>query len=464
MKHLFTWRIMLLCSAVSLFAACDDDDDDDVSSSAAVESEEAESSTSAVTSPFFSATSGESNYVSTVDDLSSGTSTIVGNGLETLTGTEWFTVNGKYLYRLQYNQGNSGGTTAYHLTADGEMEARANSYDIQRFSTFGIYGDYVITSASVSMSETDASGNAKKGISVTYLDTENQTTTNRDVIEAENFLGTGEYVLFSGIEEANGKLYTAIIPQGLSAYGTAYNDGANVIVDEDLMTVDGDAKTVDYTQYPDSCWIAIYDDETMSSPTIVGTDKLSYACGRMRSQYYQTIWAADNGDLYVFSNGYSRGLSVDAAFQTSHTAGVMRILAGETEFDSSYGTDGVVDLEADGHQPFYRCWHMTDDYFLLQLYTTGINYSGSGATKMAVYCGSTQTLTDVTGLPESDIVSSFCKRPFNYDGLTYVTVKVTDGSNPAVYVIDPTTATATKGLEVECSEISCVGILEATEE
>ena len=26
----------------------------------------------------------------------------------------------------------------------------------------------------------------------------------------------------------------------------------------------------------------------------------------MRSQYYQTIWAADNGDVYVFSPGHGR--------------------------------------------------------------------------------------------------------------------------------------------------------------
>ena len=39
---------------------------------------------------------------------------------------------------------------------------------------------------------------------------------------------------------------------------------------------------------------------------IAKTDKIGYACGRMRSQYYQTIWAADNGDVYVFSPGYGR--------------------------------------------------------------------------------------------------------------------------------------------------------------
>ena len=55
----------------------------------------------------------------------------------------------------------------------------------------------------------------------------------------------------------------------------------------------------------------------------------------MKSQYYQTIWAADNGDIYVFSPSYAKTMD-DARQQTTLDAGVVRIKAGTEEFDPSY--------------------------------------------------------------------------------------------------------------------------------
>lgn len=47
----------------------------------------------------------------------------------------------------------------------------------------------------------------------------------------------------------------------------------------------------------------------------------------------------------------------------------MRIKAGETTFDSSY----YYNLEELGSKkPMFRCWHITEDYFLLQMYTDGV--------------------------------------------------------------------------------------------
>ncbi|WP_368320838.1 DUF4374 domain-containing protein, partial [Parabacteroides distasonis] len=50
------------------------------------------------------------------------------------------------------------------------------------------------------------------------------------------------------------------------------------------------------------------------------------------------------------------------------------------------------------------------------------------------------------------------------DGIAYMAVTTTDGSQPAVYRIDPKTATATKGLTVEAEQISGVGKLTAAQE
>jgi len=50
------------------------------------------------------------------------------------------------------------------------------------------------------------------------------------------------------------------------------------------------------------------------------------------------------------------------------------------------------------------------------------------------------------------------------DVIVNMGVPTTDGSHPAVYRIDPKTATATKGLTVEVEQISGVGKLTAAQE
>ncbi|WP_420511677.1 DUF4374 domain-containing protein, partial [Klebsiella pneumoniae] len=88
---------------------------------------------------------------------------------------------------------------------------------------------------------------------------------------------------------------------------------------------------------------------------IIETDKISYACGRFKSQYYQTIWAADNGDIYVFSPSYAKTMA-DKRQQTTLDAGVVRIKAGTEEFDPDY----YYSIEAQtGGKSFIRCWHIT---------------------------------------------------------------------------------------------------------
>ena len=402
---------------------------------------------------------GTSNYISTVASLDQGESSIVGNGLETFTGTEWFTYKDKYLFRLQYNQGNNGGTSSYFLNGKGQIEQSDYTFDIQRFTTYGIYGDYVITAAAAASTTVDGAGNAAYGISVTYLDAENGTTRNREMIMSENFLGTGEYVTFSGIVEANGMLYSAVIPLGLSAYGSAADGGKWVKAgNEDLLaTADNGARTLSTTQYPDSCYVVIYDNERMEHPTIVRSDKMSYACGRMRSQFYQCIWPAANGDVYVFSPNWTRQ-QADARLRSDSKSKVMRIKAGEKSFDETYG---AIDIETmAGGMPLFRCWSMSEDYFLCQFYGSGMNTMGTGANVMGVYQGSTKKLTLIQGLPATSDISAFSKRPYtDANGLTYIAVQTNDGQKPAVYSIDPATAIAKRGVEIECGQINYAGKL-----
>ena len=126
------------------------------------------------------------------------------------------------MYRLVYNQGNAGVTSSYVLNTEGKVKERDNTYEIKRFTSYGIYGDYIITSSTGDLGEeyADENGYLPKGFLLSYLDVAKETfTTNTNTILSENYLGNGEFVTLAGILQANGRIYSAAIPMGLSKYG-----------------------------------------------------------------------------------------------------------------------------------------------------------------------------------------------------------------------------------------------------
>ena len=416
--------ILSSCAAVCLFAAsCSKDDDNNP-----------------VVDPKGSfiivASSTETSYLLQADDLSSGELTIEGNGLETDGGTEWQFINGKYLYRLVYNQGNPGVAASYELDANGQIKARSKTFESPRFTTVGNFDKYVLTAASVDTDTQDGAGNKAKGITFSYIDAETQTLQPKTII-AENFLGNGEYVTVSGLVEANGKFYTAVCPLGVSAYGAAARGGS--------------ASTI--TAYPDSVWVAIYDGVSFTNPRIIRDSRLSYATTRFRSQYWSNIAVDDRENVYVFSSAYDS--------RTNNKSGVLRINAGTDAFDSNYFVD--IQALAGGHKVCMP-YHITGDYFLLRMYSApnSVAFTGSSPTayKLAIFNAAAKTFNWVTkGLPAEENIGSISKRPVASDGLIYVPIVLSDGSQPAIYAIDPVTATATKGLVVTCNSITAVGKL-----
>ena len=227
------------------------------------------------------------------------------------------------------------------------------------------------------------------------------------------------------------------------------------IYDKYIMTLSYEKDELLWTQYPNSCWVAIFDDETFTNKKIIKTDKISYACGRFKSQYYQMIWAADNGDIYVFSPSYAKTM-IDPRQQTNLPAGVVRIPNGSEDFDDYY-----CNLEAQSNgNSFLRSWHITEDYFLLLMYDRPFSETGYTANQLAVFKAGAEKLTYVSGLPSTDIISGFGNTIHVENGKAYIAVTTTDG-NPAIYKIDPVNASATKGVTVEATQITGIGKLAA---
>lgn len=459
-KKILTKGLLIAMMSASIFTSCSDDD---------TKNTEGGQTGEAITKFVLAATADSSSdgaYLITSESITEGSATIKGNGLEVASGTQWIFYQNKYLYRLTYNQGNAGATTSYQLNSQGKVEDRDDAYAVKRFTSYGIYKDKIITTSTGELGEqyADKNGYQQKGILVNYLNVNDKNlSTNQNTLIAENYLGNGEYVTLAGILEANGKIYSAPIPMGLSQFGVMA-EGGKYVRDgyQDLIKTEAGGSgssaykenELQWTQYPNEAWVAIYDNDSFENPKLIKTDKISYASGRYKSQYYQTIWAADNGDVYVFSPSYAK-IMTDSRQKTTLPAGVARIKAGADDFDASY----LANIEElSGGKSFLRCWHITEDYFVLLMYNDVLTTTEQAASEIAIFKAEDKKLTYVTGLPNKDLIESVANTPYYENGALYMAMQITD-SQPHIYKIDVKTAVATKGLEVQAYSIGAVGKL-----
>lgn len=410
----------------------------------------------------------------TAPSLDEGEVTTQGNGLVNEGATYWVFYGNRYLYALNYHQGEAGTTQSFQMDAAGALEKRSQEYYVNRFTTYGLYDRYIMTtSTGDGPSELkDENGYVPQSFLVSYLDVENQTYTSNSVTVStpflsENFLGNGEYVTLAGLEQVGSKLYAAAVPMGLSQYGCMQKneDGSYKWVRsgyEDLIKTESggsgsgsyDKDELQWAQYPDECWMAIFTDQTLTEYKLIKTDKISYACGRNKSQYYQMDWLADDGYVYVFSPSYAKTMK-DVRQQTTLPAGVVRINTTTETFDDAYYYN--LEEKADGAS-FLRSWYIGGDYFLLLMYDKAITASDKVANRLAVFNVTNGNLSYVSGLP--DDVSGFGNTPYMENGSAYIAVTTASGY-PAIYRIEPSTATATKGLVVKATSLNGVGRLEA---
>ena len=397
---------------------------------------------------------------------------IQARGLVNDGATYWVFHSNKYLYALNYHQGESGTTFSYvRNQTTGELEQRAKEYFVTRFTTYGLYDNLIMTTSSGDGNPDWAdpvTGYLPQTFMVSYLDVEKETFTSNTTTSGgneaavdnkayvcENFLGNGEYVTLAGLEQVGRKIYTAAVPMGLSQYGCQqFTDDARTQYKyvrpgyEDLIKTESggqgsgsyDKDELQWTQWPDECWVAIFTDNTLTEKKLLKTDKISYACGRMKSQYYQMVWATDDGRyVYVISPSYAKTMA-DTRQQTVLPAGIVRIDTQTEQFDDYY-----CNLEQLSPNGLLRSWYIGGDNFLFLMYDAPITSSEKTANQLAVFNASAKTLTKVTGLPSDAI--GFGNAPYFENGVAYVSVN-TESGYPAIYRIEPTSATAMKALTV----------------
>ena len=389
---------------------------------------------------FFISASGESSeYILTADSLEEGDVSIVGNGVElSMTGYTWlFDDDPSVAIGLVYNQGDPGIGLGYNLNEDGDLTKLGEFQIASRFTNYGFLDNYAITSVS-GRTPVDEEGNAltyedgserADASTFNFINLDTGLSLQVKTITTQNIAGNGEQASFSGIVDmGNGEFLTAMV------LSQAKDESA-----------EGGAST-GTVNYPDSVWVGAFDAD-LNLKRIYRDNRISYASGRYRSRYYSMIAPDDSGNAYVFSGSYDD--------TTTLPCGALKIASGATEFDADYYFN--IEALTEGYH-FRQVQHITGDYYLLTFYNE-VEVSATGAaTQYGVVNMTEKTFSWVGGeFPSKDDIISV-GLPMNYDGKAYLPITV-EGEYPAIYIIDPETATAVKGITVESTDVRAVGIL-----
>jgi len=357
---------------------------------------------------FFAAVADGYTYVMAVNDLSKDTTITTkypGSIEHQGSYTQWGYSGTNALFAIEYRQGNPAPGSVFQLSATGVLK-QMNDFILDKgFNTIGSFSHYLVAGAN---GETLTAPYADKTGSLFYsFDLNNNNTITPYQVLGENFVGD-QTASFVGIADAgNDNFFTAV----------------NLAVGPSERAVN-----------VDSIYIAKFN-ANMQLVKIYGDNRLSFSGGQFRSARYGQMANDADGNTYVFSTGYGT---------TTKKCGALLIKKGVDAFDSYY-----FDIEtASGGYKIRKVWNITGDYFLLEMYNAaGVPANGAAATQYAVARMSTKTFTWVrNGFPSIDNITSV-GWPFTADGKAYVPVVTTD-AYPAVYVIDPTTGIAKKGISI----------------
>ena len=229
-KNNFVWTLAAAMAFGSIFTACSDNNEPNSNNGNDNKDDNTEES---IRRYVIAAIADDAAYLLTAESLDEGEVTGRGNGTETESGSNWIFYRENYLFNFQYNDGNAGTGFSYRLNSSGTIE-EARQYTYNRTTTYGTWGDNVITaSTNAGTAENDGEGNYAYYLQFNYLNANDGSSKTGSHI-AENFLGNGERVSFAGFVEANDRLYTSVVPMGMSHY--AVNTYPELISDVKLIT------------------------------------------------------------------------------------------------------------------------------------------------------------------------------------------------------------------------------------
>ncbi|RKW05317.1 MAG: DUF4374 domain-containing protein [Capnocytophaga sp.] len=385
-------------------------------------------------------TDGNARYILYADEVASGEVPIGENKgqLKPANGYFWM-FNKNIAAGLSYQFNAAGIGVAYGRNKAGEVSEIAQFNVTERATTFGFFGDYYITA--VSGQTIAGEEGAKDGATFVLRKTTDFSEALNKTIRTKNLLpemNNTEIVSFAGIlDNGNGEFLT------------------NMIVSDYKDVRPGQGSSTGVIHNPDVVYVGVFDKD-LNFKRYYKSDKLGYAAGRFKSQYLLELAKTENGNVYVFSGG------INQKEGSTRKAGALLIKPGATGFDPDYFFD-IASVSNNGI--FRRVWHISGNKFFLEFFNDAASAGlrSLDAHRYAIVDVEAKTLSWVTGLPEPANINGITSNPITpaiYQGKVYLPVNEKN-TDPAIYVIDPATNAATKGLVVKgANVINAIGRFE----
>ncbi|PBJ09246.1 DUF4374 domain-containing protein [Flavobacterium sp. ACN6] len=353
---------------------------------------------------------GIADYLLTADDVSTGTITTTGNGLEQDGTYRYYITAQNNFFSLLYGQGNPGAVTTYNLNAEGKL-VKKSDFQAETVHVFAAVNKDILT---IKVPRSGAS------IASMYK------------IDAVNSLIIGEAQQDTKVLAKNGER---------AFYTWATQVGDKVYMP--YMSIKGDGVDNFGTANPDSTWVAVYNYPELKLEKVIKDNRTSY----LGAYFTNGLFQDEIGDAYGFSGAIATS---NAALTSTKPSAIVKIKKGTTEFDQSYFFN--VQEKSGGYKISSTSYISKGKFLLLMYGNVGKN---NGAVKMAIADVYNQTFTWVTNAPAT--LTSVTSR-YNItteDGNSAVVgINTPDGN--WIYTINGSTAAATRGLKVEGGQITAI--------
>jgi len=358
--------------------------------------------------------SGVADYLLTADDISTGTISTNGNGVEQDGTYRYYITAQNNFFSLLYGQGNPGAVTTYNLNSEGKLVKKSN-FQAETVQVFAAVNKDILTI------KVPRSGDASIAM-MFKIDAEKSLITGQAQQDTKKLAGNGERAFFTWATQVGDKVFMP------------------------YMSIKGDGVDNFGTVNPDSTWVAVYNYPELKLEKVIKDNRTSY----LGAYFTNGLIQDENGDAYGFSGAIATSNNV--LVSKKHSA-VVKIKKGTTEFDQSYFFD--VEEKSGGYKISSSSYISNGKVLLVMFGNAGKN---NGAAKLAVADVYNQTFKWVTNVPET---ISFATTRYNItteDGNSSVIgINTPDGN--WIYSINGSTGVAVRGMKVEGGQITAIAKL-----
>jgi hypothetical protein len=357
---------------------------------------------------------GIADYLLTTDDISTGSITTTGNGLEQDGTYRYYITAQNNFFSLLYGQGNPGAVTTYNLNAEGKLVKKSN-FQAETVHVFAAVNKDILT---IKVPRSGAASIA----SMYKIDAEKSLITGEAQQDTKKLAGNGERAFFTWATQVGDKVFMP------------------------YMSIKGDGVDNFGTKNPDSTWVAVYNYPELKLQKVIKDNRTSY----LGAYFTNGLFQDENGDAYGFSGAIA---SSNAVLTSTKPAAVVRIKKGTTEFDKSYFFNVQ---EKSGGFKISATTYISKGKFLLLMY--GNAGKNNGVPKLAIADVYNQTFTWVTNAPAT-LTSVTSRYNITTEDGNSAVIGINTPEGNWIYTINGTTAVATKGKKVEGGQITAIAKL-----